>query len=71
MSSKSQAPMSSKQKQEVASKKRVYETNELKKEVLRRIETGESLHKLASTFKISRSTIQGWVKKKRGNYGGS
>ena len=56
--------MSSKQKQEVASKKRVYETNELKKDVLRRIETGESLHKLASTFKISRSTIQGWIKKK-------
>ena len=55
--------MSFNEKQKATFNKRSYETNDFKKVVIRRIECGESLHKLSSEFKISRSTIQGWVKK--------
>ena len=57
-------PMSSKEKQKVASSKRSYETNDFKKVVISNIESVEPLHKLSCEFKISPSTIQGWVKKK-------
>ena len=54
--------LSSKQKVDSLVKERVWETNDVKKEIIRRFELGgpeNSICKLSPVFKVPRSTIQG------------